>query len=188
VTDRGRVAGQPGHLGDRVAALVDGQLGHVERERVFAHLTRCAACRAEAGEQRALKSRLHLDVPAPGGLEGRLLAVGAAEAPAWPGGGAGPQPLSVAQPLPLAQPLPVPRRRTSGAVGVVLLVGASLGGALLADPADPPRRDPGLPDLVVEHATAATHVPLPDPAVVGAAWSATAPGGVQSVGLVVRGR
>ncbi|CAM5269582.1 membrane protein [Streptomyces spiroverticillatus] len=43
------------HLGDRLAALVDGELGHDSRERVLAHLATCAKCKAEADAQRRLK-------------------------------------------------------------------------------------------------------------------------------------
>ncbi|GLW07502.1 hypothetical protein Misp01_26320 [Microtetraspora sp. NBRC 13810] len=53
------------HLGERVSALVDGELGHVERERALAHLTFCADCRSEVEAERALKNRLRaLDGPA----------------------------------------------------------------------------------------------------------------------------
>ncbi|KAB7852361.1 zf-HC2 domain-containing protein [Streptomyces mobaraensis] len=44
------------HLGDRLAALVDGELGHDARERVLAHLATCWTCKAEADAQRRLKS------------------------------------------------------------------------------------------------------------------------------------
>ncbi|MGY1497767.1 anti-sigma factor family protein [Streptomyces sp. QTS52] len=44
------------HLGDRLSALVDGELGHETRERVLAHLATCAKCRAEADAQRRLKN------------------------------------------------------------------------------------------------------------------------------------
>ncbi|GAA2466081.1 anti-sigma factor family protein [Streptomyces macrosporus] len=44
------------HLGDRLAALVDGELGHETRERVLAHLATCRSCKAEADAQRRLKS------------------------------------------------------------------------------------------------------------------------------------
>ncbi|WP_308312697.1 zf-HC2 domain-containing protein [Streptomyces sp. ISL-11] len=44
------------HLGDRLAALVDGELGHDSRERVLAHLATCWKCKAEADAQRRLKS------------------------------------------------------------------------------------------------------------------------------------
>ncbi|MFD7713125.1 anti-sigma factor family protein [Streptomyces sp. NPDC059785] len=44
------------HLGDRLSALVDGELGHESRERVLAHLATCAKCKAEADAQRRLKN------------------------------------------------------------------------------------------------------------------------------------
>ncbi|MFJ4854534.1 zf-HC2 domain-containing protein [Streptomyces sp. NPDC088730] len=44
------------HLGDRLAALVDGELKHDARDRVLAHLATCAKCKAEAAAQRRLKS------------------------------------------------------------------------------------------------------------------------------------
>ncbi|GAA1277791.1 hypothetical protein GCM10009677_34850 [Sphaerisporangium rubeum] len=53
------------HLGERASALVDGELGHAERERALAHLTFCADCRAELDAIRALKSRLR-SLPPPG--------------------------------------------------------------------------------------------------------------------------
>ncbi|WP_299528406.1 anti-sigma factor [uncultured Streptomyces sp.] len=44
------------HLGDRLAALVDGELKHDARERVLAHLATCPKCKAEADAQRRLKN------------------------------------------------------------------------------------------------------------------------------------
>lgn len=44
------------HLGDRLSALVDGELGHDSRERVLAHLATCAKCKVEADAQRRLKN------------------------------------------------------------------------------------------------------------------------------------
>jgi len=44
------------HLGDRLAALVDGELKHDARDRVLAHLATCARCAAEAAAQRRLKN------------------------------------------------------------------------------------------------------------------------------------
>lgn len=53
------------HLGERVSALIDGELGHRERERALAHLTFCADCRAEVDGMRTLKNRLRsIDPPA----------------------------------------------------------------------------------------------------------------------------
>lgn len=51
------------HLGERISALVDGELGHAERERALAHLTFCAACRREVEEMRSLKARLRAMEP-----------------------------------------------------------------------------------------------------------------------------
>ncbi|WP_187284101.1 trypsin-like peptidase domain-containing protein [Streptomyces sp. adm13(2018)] len=53
------------HLGDRLAALVDGELGHDSRERVLAHLATCARCKSEADAQRTLKSVWGRTAPRP---------------------------------------------------------------------------------------------------------------------------
>ncbi|MFF5206818.1 anti-sigma factor family protein [Streptosporangium sp. NPDC000396] len=53
------------HLGERVSALVDGELNHHERDRALSHLAFCSDCRGEVEAMRALKSRLRsLDGPA----------------------------------------------------------------------------------------------------------------------------
>ncbi|MFC4032591.1 anti-sigma factor family protein [Streptomyces polygonati] len=44
------------HLGDRLAAFVDGELTDDSRDRVLAHLATCTQCKAAAAEQRQLKS------------------------------------------------------------------------------------------------------------------------------------
>lgn len=69
------------HLGERLTALVDGELGHAERERAFAHLAVCDACRGEADVLRRIKRRVH-ELPGPGpsaGLLGTLLDLGGDE-------------------------------------------------------------------------------------------------------------
>ncbi|CAL9447527.1 MULTISPECIES: anti-sigma factor family protein [unclassified Streptomyces] len=53
------------HLGDRLAALVDGELGHDARERVLAHVATCAKCKAEVDEQRRLKNVFAAAAPPP---------------------------------------------------------------------------------------------------------------------------
>ena len=45
-------------LGERLTALVDGELGHEERDRALAHLAVCDRCRSEADALRSLKGRL----------------------------------------------------------------------------------------------------------------------------------
>lgn len=53
------------HLGDRLAAFVDGELGHDARERVLSHLASCARCKADADAQRRLKSVFAQAAPPP---------------------------------------------------------------------------------------------------------------------------
>ncbi|MEG3629675.1 anti-sigma factor family protein [Streptomyces poriticola] len=53
-TPEGHLAEQ--HLGDRLSALVDGELGHDARERVLAHVATCPKCKAEVDAQRRLKN------------------------------------------------------------------------------------------------------------------------------------
>ncbi|MER6128108.1 zf-HC2 domain-containing protein [Streptomyces sp. NPDC001795] len=53
------------HLGDRLSALIDGELGHETRERVLAHLATCPKCKAEADAQRRLKNVFAEAAPPP---------------------------------------------------------------------------------------------------------------------------
>lgn len=72
------------HLGDRLAAYVDGELDHDARERVQAHLATCSGCLTEAEAQRRVKELLAGgSQPDPSGLlTSRLLAIAAeAEGP-----------------------------------------------------------------------------------------------------------
>jgi anti-sigma factor RsiW len=46
------------HLGERLSALIDGELGPVEHERALIHLAKCEPCRVEADMMRRLKRRL----------------------------------------------------------------------------------------------------------------------------------
>ncbi|MGW1993166.1 anti-sigma factor family protein [Embleya sp. NPDC001921] len=66
------------HLEDKLAAYVDGELGHEAREKVLAHLAECADCRVEAEEQRQVKQLLgRVRQPGPSDdLMARLLAMG----------------------------------------------------------------------------------------------------------------
>lgn len=76
------------HLGDRLAALVDGELGHDARERVLAHLATCRNCKVEADAQRSLKNVFADTAPPPpsDGLLARLQQLPGGE----PGDPAGP--------------------------------------------------------------------------------------------------
>jgi len=68
------------HLGDRLAAFVDGELTDDSRDRVLAHLATCPQCKTAAAEQRRLKSVVAAsELPAiSAGLLARLQAC-----PAW---------------------------------------------------------------------------------------------------------
>ena len=55
------------HLGDRIAALADGELSHHARDRALAHVAHCADCRAALDAQRAVKDLLgNAGSPRPG--------------------------------------------------------------------------------------------------------------------------
>ncbi|MFC4867361.1 MULTISPECIES: anti-sigma factor family protein [Streptomonospora] len=79
------------HMEERLSALVDGELGHSERDRVLRHLASCENCRFEAEMLRGLKRRLHgLDSPEPStDFLGRLSAM---SGPPGQPPGQGPQP------------------------------------------------------------------------------------------------
>src|SRR5258708_29120132 len=66
------------HLGDRLSALVDGELDGTERDRAYAHLASCERCRIEAAELRALKQKLRTlmtRAPAEAAMTKRLIAM-----------------------------------------------------------------------------------------------------------------
>jgi anti-sigma factor RsiW len=66
------------HLGDRLSALVDGELDGADRDRAYAHLAGCDRCRAEAAELRALKQKLRALIrgaPAEAAMTSRLIAM-----------------------------------------------------------------------------------------------------------------
>ena len=65
------------HLGERLSALIDGELSDTQRERVLAHLAGCEDCRREAAALRLLKRRMHTlgDAAGADALTWRLLAL-----------------------------------------------------------------------------------------------------------------
>lgn len=80
------------HLGQRLSALIDGELDTAERERVIMHLARCSACRDEAAALRVLKQRMNAlgETAADAALTSRLMQLARPEdlfrAPRVPGG------------------------------------------------------------------------------------------------------
>jgi hypothetical protein len=93
------------HLGQRLSALIDGELEGSERERVLLHMARCDSCRAEVTALRTLKRRMSAlgEAAAGAGLTGRLMSLSArvsradsesadnppSSAPSWPDGPGG---------------------------------------------------------------------------------------------------
>jgi anti-sigma factor RsiW len=79
------------HLGDRLSALVDGELDAAESDRAHAHLASCEKCRAEAAELRALKQQMRTLItgaPAAAAMTRRLVAM---TGPGGPRGGMPPR-------------------------------------------------------------------------------------------------
>jgi len=177
------------HLGDRLSALVDGELGGAELDRAHAHLAGCEPCRAEAAELRALKRKLRglvdgapaeaamtrrlIAMTGPGGPvppRHRLLRVVPGRRPAKPATGpASSRPASgpTAEPRSPFRPQPTARRRRYLVLGTVSLV-VGLGTAAFTvggggDAAPGPRITPPVEMYSVEHAITTGEVPFPGP-------------------------
>jgi anti-sigma factor RsiW len=168
------------HLGERLTALVDGELGHDERDRALVHLAGCEQCRAEADALRRLKRRLRAmgDVMPSDHLLRRLTTMGEPGEPVLPaarrlpGHGRG---RSAARPRDTRPGGSRTRRaaaRRRMPRGRVLLAGAAtlavlgLGSAAFAAGSEPrslPRVTPSIEQFAVEHALTSGDVPLTDP-------------------------
>src|SRR6266581_312604 len=165
------------HLGDRLSALVDGELGGAERDRAHAHLAACEQCRAEAAELRALKQKLRglMDrAPAEAAITSRLIAMTGPGGPmpprrrllrVVPGRRPGnPPPGPVASrpgsPLRSSTAWPGPRRRRYLVVGLGTAAFTAGGGG---DAAPGPRITPPVEMYSVEHAITTGEVPFPAP-------------------------
>jgi anti-sigma factor RsiW len=179
------------HLGDRLSALVDGELDGAELDRAHAHLAGCEPCRAEAAELMALKQKLRelttgapaeaamtrrlIAMTGPGGplpRRRRLLRVVPARRPAAGPTLSGPAPSAPAPsaPAPSApagrRPRPARRRRylVLGTVSLVVGLGTAafaVGGGGDASPG--PRITPPVEMYSVEHAITTGEVPFPGP-------------------------
>ena len=190
------------HLGNRLSALVDGELSGAELDRAHAHLAGCESCRTEAAELRALKRRLRglmetgVDTaPAEAAMTQRLIAM------TGPGG-----PLPPRRRLPRVVPgrtdrtaridrtgrtdrtdrtdrpgrsRPGGRRRRYLVLGTVSLV-VGLGTAAFTvgggpDAAPGPRITPPVEMYSVEHAITTGEVPFPGPTAQSAPSDTAAP-------------
>jgi anti-sigma factor RsiW len=173
------------HLGDRLSALVDGELSGAERDRAHAHLAGCEQCRSEAAELRALKQKLRglLDgAPAEAAMTSRLIALTGPGGPMPPRRRLlrvvpGPGHLRRPAPGPVASrpgsrlepraAWPRPRRRRYLVLGTVSLV-VGLGTAAFTvggggDAAPGPKITPSVEMYSVEHAITTGEVPFPAP-------------------------
>jgi anti-sigma factor RsiW len=170
------------HLGERLTALVDGELGHDERDRALVHLAACDQCRAEADALRVLKRRLRAmgDALPAESLLTRLQAMGEPGDPLppairrLPGQSRAPAPARLTRPRDTRPPgrsrraatsrLRLPRGRYLVA-GAATLAVLGIGSAAFAAGSEPrsPRVSPSIEQFAVEHALTSGDVPLTDP-------------------------
>ena len=162
------------HLGNRLSALVDGELNGAELDRAHAHLARCEQCRTEAAELRALKQKLRAlmtGAPAEAAMTRRLIAM------TGPGGPMPPR-RRLLRVVPGRRPAPTrpraatrsprpARRRRYLVLGTVSLV-VGLGTAAFTaggggDAAPGPRITPPVEMYSVQHAITTGEVPFPGP-------------------------
>jgi hypothetical protein len=158
------------HLGQRISALIDGELTDAERDRVLTHLAGCDECRQEAVALRALKQRMHSlgEAMVDAALTGRLMAMAApGEDSGWPG----------RAPWRARTAIPATRLLTAG-----LLASAMTGLGATAffaggEPQTPgPKVTPAVDTFLVQHAVVTGDVPVAPgaaPAVATASPAAT---------------
>lgn len=97
------------HLGHRISALVDGELGHAARERAQAHVAHCAECRELLEAERSVKDLLAASA-VPGPSDSMLAAL---QALAQPGNPVPPRARTMPQ-GPVVPVLPPPGRAPRG--------------------------------------------------------------------------
>ena len=166
------------HLGERLSALVDGELTGAERDRASAHLAGCAQCRAEVKQLRALKHKLRslMDgAPAEAAMTRRLISMTAPGGPlpprrrllrVLPGGRPEPGPGLRASTRPGTRRLRTARRRylLLGTVSLVVGLGTAAftaGGGGQAAPG--PNITPPVELYSVQHAIITGEVPFSGP-------------------------
>lgn len=150
------------HLGDDVAALVDGELGHDDRDRALCHITSCDDCRAEVDAQRRLKALLanQPDPEVSPALTARLLAL--------PRDAAGPMHNDVVRPRHRTRVAPPARPRSfRGRAATYSALSLALVGGVVAAGGenDAPKVRPPVTLYVEEHSATTDRLgPLYDPA------------------------
>ena len=154
------------HLGQRISALIDGELSDSERDRVLAHIAGCDDCRQEAVALRALKQRMHSlgEAMVDTALTGRLMAM------AMPPDG---RPWTARPPWRPRVSFPAARILTAGILAsTVAGVGAAAFFAGGDQQAPGPRVTPAVGTFLAQHATVTGDTP-----VTPASGSASRPGG-----------
>jgi Putative zinc-finger len=142
------------HLGQRISALIDGELSDSERDRVLAHIAGCDECRQEAVALRALKQRMHSlgEAMVDAALTGRLMAM------AMPSDG---RPWTARAPWRARGAFPAARMLT---VGILASTVAGLGAAAFfvggEQQAPGPKVTPAVDTFLVQHAIVTGDLPV----------------------------
>ena len=172
------------HLGDRISALVDGELGHEARDRALAHVAHCHSCHELLDDERAVKQALaaaRAPEP-PAALLDSLTAIALPGAPLPPRARTMPQgPVVPVLPPPGRSPRGArgdsrgpssygsrPARRAQraryAAVGALSVAGLVLGTAFAAGaPQQPANVVPATAELSVEHTATTSGFTVGDP-------------------------
>lgn len=142
------------HLGQRISALIDGELSDSERDRVLTHIAGCDACRQEAVALRALKQRMHSlgEAMVDAALTGRLMAM------AMPPDG---RPWTARQPWRSRGGFPAARMLTAGILASTV---AGLGAAAFfvggEQQVPGPKVTPAVDTFLVQHAMVTGDLPV----------------------------
>ena len=141
------------HLGQRISALIDGELSDSERDRVLAHIAGCDDCRQEAVALRALKQRMHSlgEAMVDTALTGRLMAM------AMPPDG---RPWTARPPWRPRASFPAARILTGILASAVAGVGAAAFFAGGEQQAPGPRVTPAVGTFLVQHAIVTGDLPV----------------------------
>lgn len=166
------------HLGDRLTALVDGQLDLDAQQRAFAHLRHCADCRAAYEHELWVKQQMRV---LPGAEPSAALLMALQQLGDRPLGERGPEDVSLPPPGSVAYPrqgqqppwsgaathwrLPTVRRTAVALFGVGTLAAGFLGIAYVAGGGTPGQQvDPPVQQFSAEFANSDNPVPFTDPA------------------------
>ena len=157
------------HLGQRISALIDGELSDTERDRVLTHIAGCDECRQEAVALRALKHRMHSlgEAMVDAALTGRLMAM------AMPPDG---RPWTARPPWRPRGAFPAARMLTAGILASTV---AGLGAAAFFAGGEPqapgPKVTPAVDTFLVQHAIVTGDLPVTSASAAAGGSAATAP-------------